>query len=920
MSVRENHEVSGMVRRSGFSRAWQFGVAAVVGVVWCSVALAGSGRVNNTGTIDITVNFRFPPTAGDLTNFQNQVTNASQVLWDASEGQLRFGNVTVTCGAVNEDLADIWVFQQPGRAGTSFWCNGSGIGRPGVHVAQFLPSSIGAVVAHEFGHLALGLGDEYSEQNRFGACWGFGECIREDGVTPTAQNQCLMQQTGGLDWSEFCTAGSHDLLRGQGSPCGIVPAGCPTNCEFYNTTTLLYETTQETATCGSTGCWPHLVANFPFLTAPAGLPVAAAPGGLTNPNYIQNCTATNTVLLVLDQSGSMAWNTESDLGEVCGNGVDDDGDGMIDEAADCTQPRIEFVKAASRAWLDLANGQGVRAGVMAFNQLPSLKAGFQEVNASNLATLKTAAGSVSPGGNTAIGRALSSSVLLFGGETGANKTAFLITDGVNTEGEDPRTVIPSLTAQGIRVFTIGTGGASDDSTLSDISSGTRGERIDSPDASALVASFVQQWARYQNQGILIPRLPYSVSRSATREETISPNCTNVDAILRSRDCQLSFRGGWGWAAGSEGSVATSPATALLNNAYQIVVEEGTEAITLVLAGNMGDMSGFGVDAMLTGPSGAGPSTYDTAVGDPTMRVVRDSFFVLAEIVGPNPGLWRIDVRVAAGAVAPFQTGNLSVITSNPRTDLFTSLDRTVVTAPASEPVNVQVTPIYETTLRDFSGPFFLQASLKRPDGAFVPLTLETDSATGGSGDYEALITSADMPYRGLYEVRIVMTADPNTTFNDPGEDRTGKLPSNSVPIPVIQRTSSEYFYVAAGDCCVNRQDTRDCDGDGIPNTGTATVAVPIESFDVDTDGDGTPDACDRDSDNDEIPDGRDNCRLVPNSDQKDSDGDGIGDACEPSRPVFCGAGTAGLMPLTLMGLGAMRLATAGRIRRRRGRV
>jgi hypothetical protein len=542
------------------------------------------------------------------------------------------------------------------------------------------------------------------------------------------------------------------------------------------------------------------------------------------------------------------------------------------------------------------------------------------VNPANLGTLKTAAGSVSPGGNTAIGRALSSSVLLFGGESGTNKTAFLISDGVNTEGEDPRTVIPSLTSQGIRVFTIGTGGASDDTTLSDIASGTRGSRIDMPNASALVAAFVQQWARYQNQGILIPKLPYSVSRNATREESISPNCTNIEAILRSRDCQLLFRGGWGWAAGSEGSVATSPASAPLNNLYQIVVEEGTEAITLVLAGDMGDMSGFGVDARLTGPAGAGPSTYDTAVGDPTMRVVRDSFFVLAEISGINPGLWAIDVHVSGGAAAPFQTGNLSVITSNPRTDLFTSLDRTVVTAPSSQTVKVQVTPIYETTLRDFNGPFFLQASLRQPGGTFVPLTLETDSATGGGGDYEAEIASALMPFRGLYEVRVVMTADPNTTFNDPGEDRTGKLPSNSVPIPVILRTSSEYFVVAAGSCCVNSQDTHDCDGDGIPNTATATAALPIESFEVDTDGDGIPDACDTDSDNDEIPDGRDNCRLVPNSDQKDSDGDGIGDACEPTRIPICGAGAAGLTPLMLLGLMALRFVTAGRIRRSRTRV
>src|SRR5688500_12069149 len=66
---------------------------------------AGSGRVNSNGTIDISVGFRFPPTPADLATVSNQVLQASMALWDASDGQLRFGNVTFTAGVVNEDLA-----------------------------------------------------------------------------------------------------------------------------------------------------------------------------------------------------------------------------------------------------------------------------------------------------------------------------------------------------------------------------------------------------------------------------------------------------------------------------------------------------------------------------------------------------------------------------------------------------------------------------------------------------------------------------------------------------------------------------------------------------------------------------------------------------------------------------------------------
>src|SRR5687767_9759347 len=92
-------------------------------------ASAGNGRVNAAGTMDRNVNVRLPPNATYLVNTRKQIIAASQVLWDATEGQLRIGQVTFTCGAANEDHADMWVKAEPGRAGVSFSFDGSGIGR-----------------------------------------------------------------------------------------------------------------------------------------------------------------------------------------------------------------------------------------------------------------------------------------------------------------------------------------------------------------------------------------------------------------------------------------------------------------------------------------------------------------------------------------------------------------------------------------------------------------------------------------------------------------------------------------------------------------------------------------------------------------------------------------------------------------------
>jgi hypothetical protein len=825
---------------------------------------AGSGVVNDDGTIDVTVYFLFPPTADDIDRLEEQVTRASEKFWDASDGQLRFGTVTISCSAVDEDLADVWIYPQNGRSYADSDADGSALGEPGRHITLFHEDIKGSTIAHEFGHLALGLGDEYREDNRFGACWGIGLCI--EAADDTSRNQCLMQSK--LD-SEFCTAAGHDTLMGDGeacpcdrkgedSECPECPEGapCDTNCEFWNSEEGDYETSGQSrhSACAFgevLDCWSHVARNFPFLEAPDGLPTAAAPGGFVEPTFVNDCEAAESVLLVLDRSGSMRWSSKNEGDEICRNGIDDDEDGDVDED-DCSDSRLRFLRGAARAWLDLAAGSGVRAGVLSFNCEPSPDEPIQDLD-EGLGALKDAVADLRASGDTAIGDALRAAAEIFADEEdGASKAVLLVSDGFQTScaTEDPLEVVPDLQDAGIRVFAIPTGSAADEQTLVDISGETEGEPVAAPDVRTLVNALVAQWTRYRNSGLLIPLLPYRLDQRSGQHQDPSR-----------------ARGARDWLLGDPRGV---PTPAPRDNVFTFRVEDGTHQLALVLAGDLDNMTGFGVQAVLTGPDGPNPAEYRSDAPSPLLRVVSDPFFLLMDLRNPNPGLWRLTVEGVPGK-ADVQTGHLTVTGDNPRTELFTSLDQRRVTEPGV-PVELQVTPIHHTLLRRVD---LLEAQLRRPDGSTVPITLRDDRELGGA--YSARIT--DFPYQGLYEVRVHVHTGPGTV-NEPGEAIFADSPPNTVPVPELERSAVEYFYVGFGPRVCSSGNLQDCDGDHVYD----------ESPTADSDGDGIPDAYDLDSDNDEVPDAQEWTGApadldgdgVPDHLDRDADGDGIPDGDDPA--------------------------------------
>lgn len=197
---------------------------------------AGAGKLNSDGSLDFEVNFRFPPTTQQIEDLKEAIRQANDVICDATDGQVRFGNVRITAGAVREDKADIWIMAEQGRSAVGYWKDGSSLGRDGNHIVLYqggiyiydnndVPIGVtGDVIAHELGHHAFGLGDKYDEQRRFGGACGIGPSF-ESGTMDERNNSIMQGGEGTLRATELSVAANHDPLRGDNMTVSAAEGG-----------------------------------------------------------------------------------------------------------------------------------------------------------------------------------------------------------------------------------------------------------------------------------------------------------------------------------------------------------------------------------------------------------------------------------------------------------------------------------------------------------------------------------------------------------------------------------------------------------------------------------------------------------------------------------------------------------------------
>lgn len=779
---------------------------------------AGTGHINADGTMDFSVNFRYPPTAADITNMRAMLQQANIIICDATDGQLRFGTIRLTAGGAHEDEADIWVYAEGGRSAVSFYDNGASFGTLGHHITLFQGGITGGTIAHELAHLAFGLGDEYNEQCRWGGPCGIGPCF--DAAAPN-----LMMQSG--DQSEFCVAANHDPLQGNNDGCPTVEtcAGkgicAADNCDLnWNSTTNRFEATQQSLMHGGLSAWATLDQNYPAqITPPAGLPNNNPPAGCGAPNIIEDVNGSDQVMLFIDRSGSMG--------------------SRINSTDPGSQTRLDFAKAAARALIDLRAGNGMplpQMGLVAFDQNPVLVRNLIDLPLADRDPFKTQVDNLMLGGTTAIGTALNAAIFPFQAveAAGRTRTAFLLSDGQNNTGVDPETAAQTLRDMGVRIFTIPVGDAADRSLLSDIASTSGGVMMDAPIGDELPAIYFELAARSRGESLNLPRTPMAV-----RGRTSGKDDVNIFNNIQQGALPLADTVGF-------------------------QVEPFSNRLDVILSTRHSRVNTWQPNFTLRGPNGEQFTQNDKDA------LSVDPFYILIRLDNPSAGRWVLELSSGNGLS---QFTYVAAHAENPMPDLMVDARPRIVN-PGQE-VRISANTTFGAALEEgvtYTG------RVKRPDGSFVPVTFTKDpytraiSATfnqfNANGVYEVQVRTdvaagaTLMPGESIFSgpETLPITVEPftrtaTTAFILKG-DGTPPCSTNDCDNDGIPNDQDGYDD-PDGDGLPSYQDT-DSDGDDVPDATEGTR---------DTDGDGIDDHRDTDSDNDGIIDGLDPDNRISAVDQ-----------------------------------------------------
>lgn len=376
----------------------------------------------------------------DLTRWRHSFQAASELLFDATDGQHQLGRIYVCNNSTGSHIADAWLHD----TGTGAEANGYAVlGTAGIHMVfgeteRFRPF----VIIHEFGHHVYGLYDEYLGSALGGAG---AQCIGDTDPDGSPATGCIME------------AGWQRGTQLNPSTLALEPGNVTEFCAHTTHTTNNLQHTMHGQSCWDTmkhgnPSPEHFVPGYPDLVLPADRPAAGPAAAAADDIDWILLVEEQRFVLVLDRSGSMS------------------GD------------KLTEAKFGASYWVDGAL-VGDQLGIVSYADDASIDHPLElVVPGMDRTPLHDAIEAIEADGSTAIGDGLRTGLdlILAPGSLAAAQVIALVTDGYHNAGEHPGAVLPDLKANAVRVYPVGVGPSVEVALLLEIATETGGEfyRID----------------------------------------------------------------------------------------------------------------------------------------------------------------------------------------------------------------------------------------------------------------------------------------------------------------------------------------------------------------------------------------------------------------------------------------------------------